>query len=59
MAVEIKELVIRAVAVEEDKKKDPHQPPSPMMVEEEALIQKAVKASVKEVLRILKRKNSR
>jgi hypothetical protein len=59
MAVEIKELVIRAVAVEEDKKKDPPQPPSPMMVEEEALIQKAVKASVKEVLRILKRKNSR
>ena len=54
MAVEIKELVIRAVAVEE-----PARPVSGQNLDEEELSKKIVQACVKEVLRILERKKAR
>lgn len=56
MAVEIKELVIRAVAVSEPAQRGTDSQPTTL---DQAHMQKLVKACVQEVLNILERKDAR
>lgn len=58
MAIIIKELHIKAIAVQ-DKKQAPAQPAPQGGPDLEEAIQAAVQASVKEVMKILGRKNKR
>ena len=58
MAVEIKELIIRAIAVEDSKTKSQDTEPNSLLVDDKNL-ERIVQVCVKEVMAILARKNRR